>query len=90
MGKEADLDTITVDQLHIFCYITSMWDADLCFKMLQMADLTIPQIEMVTSLHELAECQSKGFLNAPMVASIHRAKQRKNDVSHQGATTART
>ncbi len=88
MGDEADLDTLSVDQLHVFRYIASVQDPDLRFKFCQLREPTIQQLKELAFAHECAVRQMKLMSSSPTcvskakhMAALSHAQANKNTVS---------
>ncbi len=77
MGNEASLENLIVDQLKVFCFVTSVKDPDLQYKFLHLKEPTTDVMRLAFD-QESIQHQMKVMSSSAAEAAISKAKQKKH------------
>ncbi len=78
MGNEANLEDPTVDQLKVFCFITSVKDPDLQYKFLHLKESTTDDVIQLAADLEATQHQMKAMSSTSAIAAISKNKQKRH------------
>ncbi len=78
MGNEAYLEDLTVDQLKVFHFITSVKDPDLQYKFLRLKEPTADDVIQLAAELEATKHQMKAMSSSSAIVAISKNKQKRH------------